>query len=56
VKDVEQLGAEVTRLLAQPGRVAELVQKAQQLMNQQQDIAELYLEKLVEYYDSILAE
>jgi len=53
---MEQQDAEVTRLLAQPGRVAELVQNAQQLMNQQQDIAELYLEKLVEYYNSILVE
>lgn len=56
VEDVEQLGDEITRLQAQPEQATELAQNAQRLMTQQQDIAERYLEKLIEYYDSILAE
>lgn len=56
VEDVEQLGDEITRLLAQPEQATELAQNAQQLMTQQQGIAERYLEKLVEYYDPILTE
>ena len=56
VEDVEQLGDEISRLLLQPDQAVELAQNAKQLMSQQQDIAQRYLDKLVEYYDSVLAE
>lgn len=56
VKDTDELARSIRQLVDEPEEATELAQNAQRLMTQQQDIAERYLEKLVEYYDSILAE